>query len=220
MGKLNSSEIFNNKQEFIRLLSTVNRPGMDTLISWLEEKSDFFEAPSSSCFHGAYEGGLCQHSLNVYHALKKLIDDTKMIGLPEKQIDTISEETIILVALMHDLCKANFYVKDVKVFKDDSTGTWHHYYAYKINDTFPCGHGEKSVIMLQNFIKLSCTEILAIRWHMGLFDIGTTMSSYSKPAFGKTCDECPLAILLQTADFFASHMMEYTFDPKVENLID
>lgn len=219
-SKLTNSEIFKNKEEFISLLSKVNRPGIDSLISWLDEKSDFFTAPSSSCYHGAYEGGLCQHSLNVYHALKNAIEMTKTLALPEKQLDNISEETIILVALLHDLCKTNFYQKEIKVFKDDATNTWHHYYQYKCVDNFPVGHGEKSVIMAQNFIKLTCTEILAIRWHMGTSDPGVTISTFEKPSYGKAINICPLVVLLSNADNYASFLMEYEFNPKVDNLID
>ena len=221
MGKkLSEFEILQNKNEFLSLLRTVNRPGIDNLIDWLENKSDFFQAPSSSCYHGCYEGGLCQHSLNVYRAMKKMVEQTKDIALPERQIGQISEETMILICLMHDLCKTNFYQKTIKVFKDDTTNVWHHYYTYKCVDTFPVGHGEKSVIMLQNFVHLTCTEILAIRWHMGLFDVATSMSPYEKPAYSQANNECPLLCLLQEADYFASFMMEPMVDPKVENLID
>lgn len=219
-NKLSELQIAENKRIFLDLLNKVNRPGMENLISWLENKSDFFTAPSSTYYHGCYEGGLCQHSLNVYFAMKKLVEQTKDIALPEKQVNNISDETMIVVCLLHDLCKTNFYQKEVKIFKDDSTGIWHHYYTYKRIDNFPLGHGEKSVIMLQNFIKLSCTEIVAIRWHMGFFDPATTMSPYEHPAYMQANNDCPLLVLLQEADYFASHMMEYMVDQKVENLID
>ena len=109
-NKLTQSDIVNNKERFIKLLSSVHRPGIDDLITWLDEKSDFFTAPSSTVYHGCYEGGLCQHSLNVYDALKKFIDVSKDIALADKQVDNISEESLIIVSLLHDLCKTNFYV--------------------------------------------------------------------------------------------------------------
>jgi len=220
MSKLTSTQIFNNKQQFISLLQKVNRPGIDSLITWLDEKSDFFSAPSSSKYHGASEGGLCQHSLNVYYALKHLIEVSKQIALPEKQINDISEETLIIVSLMHDLCKANFYHQKVKYYKDDAINNWVKYIGYECVDRFPVGHGEKSVMMLQNFIKMSQTEIIAIRWHMGLSDIGTYISPYTKYAFMQVNNECPLAILLQEADYYASYMMEPFTDPKIDNKID
>ena len=220
MAKLTDIQIFQNKQTFISLLSSVKRKGVDDIISWLEEKTDFFEAPSSGYYHGAYKGGLCQHSLNVYNALKKMVDATKELALPEKQLDDISEDTLILVALLHDLCKVNFYKKEIKAFKDEYTNTWKHYYAYGFDDTFPVGHGEKSVIIAQKFIDLTVSEILAIRWHMGFSDPGLSSSSYEGPAFNKAINICPLVILLQNADIYASFMMEPMFDAKKENLID
>ncbi len=222
-NKLTQSEIVNNKERFIKLLSSVHRPGIDDLITWLEEKSDFFIAPSSTVYHGCYEGGLCQHSLNVYDALKKFIAVSKDIALSDKQVDNISEESLIIVSLLHDLCKTNFYVKEIKMWKDDSEpygNQWKKYYGYKCVDNFPLGHGEKSVIMIQNFIRLSATEIISIRWHMGATDPGTFLSSYEKPAYSKAVNECPLLVLLQQADQFASFMMEHMVDPKVENLIE
>lgn len=218
--KLNNFEIQKNKDEFISLLMKTNRPGMDSLITWLEEKSDFFNAPSSTLYHGNYAGGLCQHSLNVYKALMKLIDMSKEIALPEKQLDSIPEDTLIISALLHDLCKANFYQQEIKVFKDDAMNTWHHYYTYKCVDGFPVGHGEKSVIMIQNFIRLTADELLGIRWHMGMTDPGTFISPYCKSAYSTATNGSPLVVLLQEADYFASFMMETACDQKVENLID
>lgn len=217
---LNSFEIQQNKEEFINLLMKTNRPGIDTLISWLESKSDFFDAPSSTIYHGSYAGGLCQHSLNVYHALQKLISMANEMAINEKKADNIPEDTIIISALLHDLCKTNFYKKEVKVFKDEATSTWHHYYGYKCVDEFPIGHGEKSVIMAQNFIRLTGDEAVAIRWHMGMTDPGTFISPYGKSAYSTAANNSALVVLLQEADYFASYMMEPQCDPKVENLID
>lgn len=218
--KLSSEQILNNKEAFINILKFVNRPGIDKLIDWLENKSDFFIAPSSASFHGAYDGGLCQHSLNVYDAATKLYASAKEFALPEKDMNSITMENIIIASLLHDLCKTNFYKKVTKVFKDDATNTWHHYYAYEIEDNFPLGHGEKSVIMAQNFIKLTGNEIVAMRWHMGAFDPGCTISPYEKPALNNSMNTCPLLVVLQSADVMASYLMEGMFDPKKENLID
>ena len=219
MNKLTSFEISQNKDQFINLLMSTKRANIDALISWLEEKSDFFRAPSSTIFHGNYEGGLCQHSLNVYHALNQLVTMTKESALPEKS-QSIADESIIISSLLHDLCKTNFYKSEIKVFKDDATGTWRHYSTYVCDDKFPLGHGEKSVIMIQNFIKLTGDEIVAIRWHMGLADPGTFISPYNKYAYSTATKESSLTVLLQLADYYASYMMEYTCDQKKENLID
>ena len=97
-----------NKNEFIELLRSTNREGIENLISWLTEKSDFFNAPSSTIYHGNFAGGLCQHSLNVYYAAKKFYDTYKELSLPEKNIDDIKEDNLIISALLHDLCTANY----------------------------------------------------------------------------------------------------------------
>lgn len=219
MTKLTQEQIQLNKIEFINLLRSTNRENIENLISWLENKSDFFTAPSSTIFHGDYEGGLCQHSLNVYKALKMFKENGMMLTIKENEIEKIPEASLIISALLHDICKVNFYVPEIKVFKDESTNTWKRYQTYKCEDNFPIGHGEKSVIMIQNFIKLTGTEIVAIRWHMSFFDPGSFISPYEKPALLKASDNCPLSVLLQLADYYASHLMEYAIDQKVENII-
>ena len=219
MAKLTQEQIQANKIEFINLLRSTGREGIETLINWLETKSDFFIAPSSTIYHGNYDGGLCQHSLNVYKAAKEFIKNSQTTALKEYELNKISDTSIIIAALLHDLCKTNFYVKEYKNFKDETTNTWKKYQTYKCIDNFPLGHGEKSVIMIQNFIKLTASEIIAIRWHMGIFDPGAFMSPYEGPALKRATDECPLLNILQIADYYASHLMEYTIDQKVENII-
>lgn len=219
MAKLTQEQIQANKVEFINLLRSTKREGIENLINWLETKSDFFIAPSSSRFHGAYEGGLCQHSLNVYHAATQLFSTMLPLATPDHNISDLKPENLIIVALLHDLCKTNFYIKSIKNFKDESTNTWRQYYTYDIHDTFPLGHGEKSVIMIQNFIRLTGNEIIAIRWHMGLSDPGAFISPYEKSALNDSMNSCPPLVIIHQADMFASYMMEGLFDPKVENLI-
>jgi len=219
MAKLTQEQIQANKEEFIRLLRLSGRENIESLINWLETKSDFFDAPSSTIYHGDYEGGLCQHSLNVYKAAKMFISKGIMLAAKENELDKIPEATLIITTLLHDLCKTNFYFPEIKNFKDETTNSWKKYKTYKCVDNFPLGHGEKSVIMLQNFIKLTGNEIIAIRWHMSFFDPGSFISPYEKPSLLKACDECPLAVILQLADYYASHLMEYAIDQKVENII-
>lgn len=219
MAKLTQEQIQLNKLEFINLLRSTGRENIETLINWLETKSDFFIAPSSTFYHGNFAGGLCQHSLNVYKALKNFIEHSDSLALPECKLREIPESSLIIAALLHDLCKTNFYVAEYKNFKDEATNTWKKYQTYKCEDKFPLGHGEKSVIMIQNFIKMSATEIIAIRWHMGMFDPGAFISPYEKQALQNANDNCPLCNLLQLADYYASHLMESMIDQKVENVV-
>lgn len=215
-------EIEDKKAEFIQLLNSINRPGMDKLLNWLEI-SDFYEAPSSSKFHNNCKGGLLAHSLNVYHAAVMIRDNMKNIALPEKHIEDITDETLIVSCLLHDLCKVNYYKQVNKVWKDDSAPygqQWKNYIGYEINDTFPLGHGEKSVIIAQQFIKLTGFELCAMRWHMGFTDPGTFLSFYEKNAFMKSINEYPIVMIICQADCFASFLMEKEYDLKIENAIN
>ena len=59
-----------DKEQFLDIYKTnITRDGADKLLDFLENKSDFFTAPASTRFHGACEGGLLRHSLNVYECL-------------------------------------------------------------------------------------------------------------------------------------------------------
>lgn len=219
---LNKEQIESNKAEVIGLLRQVKRDGIEKLIEWLDKKSDFFTAPSSTVFHGNYEGGLCEHSLNVYHALVRLKNAMSDMTLEEKKFDNIKDGSLIIVALLHDICKSNYYTKEIKYWKDENASynnQWKQYYAYTIDDKFPVGHGEKSVIMLQNFITLKQEEILAIRWHMTAYDPAVTVSPYEKPAFNKAMTICPLLVLLSMADVFAAQLMEKAGNPKIDNAV-
>ena len=208
MTKLTQEQIQANKIEFINLLRSTGREGIEYLINWLETKSDFFEAPSSTVFHGNYAGGLCQHSLNVYKAMKKFIGNSDMLALKEQELDKIPEASIIISTLLHDICKANFYFPEIKNFKDEATNTWKKYQTYKCEDHFPLGHGEKSVIMLQNFgLYLNPNEMLAIRYHMGAWD-GAMWTNDLKYAYSTAISMCPLITLIQHADNASSMLFE------------
>lgn len=184
------------KQEFLELCSRyITRDGTSGLLDWLKS-SDFFIAPASTKFHGNYEGGLLEHSLNVY---KCLLAELESEGLK----DTYSDETVAIVALFHDLCKVNFYKKGTRNVKEN--GQWVVKEIFEIDEKFPCGHGEKSVIILQNFISLSAEEIFAIRAHMGGFDASIKGGEYF---IGKIFERSKLALLLHIADMKATYIME------------
>ncbi len=177
------------KDEIIQLLQSTNREGMDKLIEFLE-KSDFFKAPASTKFHGDHEGGLAEHSFKVYEILKEKTTFTKM---------NVPEETIIISALLHDICKTNFYKIDYRNAKN-SLGVWEKVPYYTVEDTIPYGHGEKSVMMLTEYIKLTNEEKYAIRWHMG----------FSEPkelygTLGQAFTKYPFALLLHEADLEATY---------------
>lgn len=205
---LTSEAIESNKQEFLRICrENITRPGINELLVWLETKSDFFTAPASAKYHSAYPGGLVEHSLNVYKILKHLKDETNpKFAAMDRHAEMITEENIAIAALFHDICKTNYYTLTQKWKKDDS-GQWQSYQAYKVDDKFPCGHGEKSVIVLQQFMRLTGEEILAIRWHLGSFPAGVMTDIYQKQAFIEAL-EFPLVSIMCLADQYATFVME------------
>ena len=187
------------KEEFIRIYKeNIHREGADELLSYLE-KSDFFVAPSSSRFHSAFEGGLCLHSINVFNRLVAALKLDNKIGE-----NGYNMETVAIVSLLHDLCKVNYYV-GTKRNKKQEDGTWIQVDSYSVNEVFPYGHGEKSVWIIMQFMKLSAEESLAINWHMGGFDLRVQGGSYQE---GEAYSKYPLCVYLQVADMMASYLDE------------
>lgn len=187
------------KAQFLAIYEeNVKRDGAGDLLKWLSE-SDFFVAPASTRFHGSHEGGLLMHSLNVYHCLKEIVEQA---GLQ----DAYSPETIAISALLHDICKVNFYKKGFRNVKDEETGQWYKKEVYEIDEKFPCGeHADKSIIIIQNFIRLEPEEILAIRAHMGGWD---TAVKGGNGFVGKIFERSKLAVFLHFADMAATYLME------------
>lgn len=189
---------------FEKLLQSTGREGVHEVIEFLR-KTDFYTAPASSKFHSNYKNGLLDHSLVVY----VLADKYKDLVLSEKPelSDKISDDRIIITSLLHDVCKSCMYIP-AKRWKKDSSNNWIEYQGYEINDTFPIGHGEKSVIMLQNIgLVMNPDEMLAIRYHMGFFDeSGSNLKNAQFSAIKMT----PLVPILQMADYTASTMIETT----------
>jgi hypothetical protein len=184
------------KDEFLEAFSlSVKRPGADRLLAWLE-KTDFFTAPASTRFHGDHEGGLVEHSVNVYHRLQ-----TEIKALPA----TPSDETVAVCGLLHDICKANFYKVSQRNVKNDETGKWEKQPFYQVEDQFSYGHGEKSVFLIERFMHLKVEEAVAIRWHMGGFDESVKGGSY---AISGAFEKYPLALLLHVADMKATYFDE------------
>ena len=190
------------KAEFIQIYnSEIKREGADKMLDYLENKSDFFTAPASTRYHNAFEGGLAQHSINVYKCLR---DYLSRPCLKEKYgFKDYTSEQIALVSLLHDVCKTGFYKSELRNAKDES-GNWVKVPYYTIDDTLPYGHGEKSVYMISAFMKLSREEAMAIRWHMGF--------SYGDPSerntIGRALEAYPLAFAMSVADMEASYYIE------------
>ncbi|MGN0677431.1 MAG: hydrolase [Ruminococcus sp.] len=188
------------KDEFIKIYTeNIKRPGADKLLEYLKSNSsDFFTAPSSTRYHGAYEGGLVEHSINVYHCLVDYLNRNRAKEL--YQMD-YSSESVAIVSLLHDLCKINFYTVDYRNAKNEK-GVWEKVPYYRIEDTMPYGHGEKSVYIISSYMKLSREESFAIRYHMGFSGIE------DKNSIGRAFEMFPLAFAVSVADMEATYFLE------------
>ena len=177
----------------------IKREGSDKLLEYLLSPScDFFRAPASTKFHGSYPSGLAQHSLNVYDCLCDILARPRY---KEVYGQEYSEETIALVALMHDLCKVNVYQESTRNVKN-AEGKWETVPTYAFDDRVPYGHGEKSVYILSSFLKLTREEAFAIRFHMGF------SGTEDKGTVGKAFELYPLGFALSTADMEATYFLE------------
>ena len=188
------------KQEFLDIYKQyVHREGADKLLEYLlSTNSDFFTAPASTRYHGSFEEGLLEHSLNVYDCLKDYLSRERA---KETYKMKFSDESVAIVALLHDLCKVNFYKTDYRNSKNEK-GIWEKVPYYTINDQLPYGHGEKSVYIITGFMKLTREEAFAIRYHMGFSGVE------DKNTIGKVFEQFPLAFALCVADMEASYYLE------------
>ena len=188
------------KEEFIKIYNeNIKREGADKLLAYLTSDScDFFSAPASTRFHSAYAGGLAEHSLNVYHCLK---DYLKRPRVKETYGLNVSDESIAIVSLLHDLCKINCYKPSTRNVKD-SHGVWHSVPTFTYEDDMPYGHGEKSVYIISGYMRLTREEAFAIRYHMGF------SGNEDKMNVGNAFEKFPLAFALSTADMEATYFME------------
>ena len=188
------------REEFFAVYQeNITRRGADRLLEWLDsDASDFFTAPSSTRFHGSYEGGLVEHSLNVYECLKDYLARPRTKELYGMDY---SPETIAVTALLHDICKVGFYAVDYRNAKNEQ-GAWERVPYYTIRDTLPYGHGEKSVYMIQSFMRLTRDEAFAIRYHMGF------SGNEDKNNIGRALEMFPLALAVNVADMEATYYLE------------
>lgn len=184
-----------NIEYFKYIMQSVRRPGVELLMDYLE-KSDFYTAPASAKYHGSYEGGLLEHSINVFKrlSLKKCSDIFWKDTLKETDY-----ESIVIVSLLHDLCKINLYLPEKRQTEDKEEK--HTVYMY--NDQEPYGHGEKSVMIIEDFMKLTQEERYAIRWHMGPYS-----GQQDWNTLGKAIEKYHLILALFESDMEAAHVME------------
>lgn len=189
----------NNKERFIALFQEhIKREGADRLLTYMcSDQCDFFTAPASTRFHGSYSGGLLEHSLNVYDCL---VDYLSRERTKSTYNMNYNDETVAIVALLHDICKTNVYKESTRNQKIN--GEWKQVPYYEFDDQLPYGHGEKSVYIITGFMKLTREEAFAIRYHMGF------SGPEDQRSISYTFENYPIAFALSTADMEATYFLE------------
>lgn len=200
-----------NRQKMIEhfegLMEMIQRPGKDRLMEYIR-KSDFYKAPASTKYHLCCEGGLLLHSLNVLAALQTVMrptnaeDGTWEYAPAGKAVEIVNWESMVIIALLHDICKTNFYTVSTRNVKNDETGKWEKQPFYTVSDKMPLGHGAKSAMMIKEYMKLTSEEMYAIWWHMGFSD------TEDKATLSQAIQNYPIIWALHTADMMASYFME------------
>ncbi|MCD8289894.1 MAG: hypothetical protein LUC91_00140 [Prevotella sp.] len=197
-----------NIRRFESLIKTVKREGVDKLMDYIR-KSDFYSAPASTRYHSCHEGGLLEHTMNVYGCVVAKKSDP----IWKTVLADVGEESIVISALLHDICKTNFYtteLKNKKIYKpdgmkSDSNGRydWETVPSYTVQDLIPYGHGEKSVMMIEEFMKLKPVERYAIRWHMGFSEPKESWNTLSA-----AIKKYPFILALHEADMESTYTLE------------
>ncbi len=196
---MTKEELEEQKEMILDLLRSTERDGIDKLADYLSDSTDFFTAPASTRFHNNFSGGLAQHCLNVYENFKSLLEI--------KGVE-MSEDSIIICALLHDLCKCNTYVVETRNRKNDQ-GQWEKYNIWATNKDvdIPLPHSSRSIAIIRKFIKLSIKEELTIFYHMGPYG----GEDYEYRNMLKAANEkYPQTVLFYVADTIASYLDEET----------
>lgn len=209
-----------NISTFEAELAQVQRPGMDKLLEYIR-KSDFYTAPASTKHHLACEGGLLQHSLNVLDALRSTLHPRQIwtkgedgeektsgtlwdLDLSGHIAATFNDATVIMAALLHDICKANYYTTTTRNVKNDATGKWEKVPFYTVDDKMPLGHGAKSAMIIKEYTSLTSEEMYAIWHHMGFVGLDPAAAK----TFNAAARKYPLIWALHNADMLATAYME------------
>ena len=178
----------------------IHREGAEALLEYLLS-TDFFEAPASAHYHSSCPGGLCQHSLNVFECLWAYMKRKRVQEIYGLSAEDYPDESLAIVGLLHDLCKAGCYKPGFRNVKDER-GVWQKVPTYNYEDPQPYGHGEKSAWMVMRYMKLTDHEAFAIRYHMGF------SGDEDNRVVGQALAKYPLAFVASVADSEATYFLE------------
>jgi hypothetical protein len=191
------------KESFNKAKGLIKRDGIDSLVLWLETETDFFKAPASTLYHGNYEGGLLEHSLNV---TRFALHNFNFIVKEKPDLEYL-RESVLICGLFHDVCKINYYEPQIKWTKDNQ-GKWKSYSGWIVKDKFPLGHGEKSVYLISKYLELTNAEAMAIRWHMGATEPSIVIPNNAQYYAYYDAIDHPLVRLIHCADMLSMTIEE------------
>lgn len=199
---INETEVKDYRELFLEYLTLIKREGMDELTAWItSDKSDFFTAPASTKYHSNIKGGLCMHTVKVFERLRARLPELR-VYYPEMTDEQILEK-IAIATLFHDLCKVNFYVASTRNVKNEE-GKWEKVPCFNIEDQMPLGHAEKSLFIVQSFIKIHQDEAAAILAHMGDMENVATSQMFQK---------YPISLMTHVSDIEATYLDEKVYTP-------
>ena len=216
MAYYTDNEIQLMKNNFITLLRSTNRPNIEKLLQYLETCTDFFTAPASRYDHNDFKGGLLAHSLNTYKAAVSFTAMSRALANKDFPQTALTDESVIICSLLHDICNVNINKEAYKFFKDDMNN-WRKYLSYEDCNNFPLGHGEKSVFIIMSFITLTPQEACAIRWHMGSTISASYLSTSDRHDMKLAMNTSLLVSVIMYANSFAKTVMERAYDQKITN---
>lgn len=225
-----------SKERFTEECEKIEREGVEEMFEYLET-TDFFTAPASTTFHGAHEGGLVEHSLAVLDAATDLnnsyqvcdesqLDSIRICALFHDvckcnfYIRNDEPATDPQINYMLDLCskagvtppkrdqRTKAYISKVIEALKLEKKIPEYKSAYKVDDTFPLGHGEKSLYIVSWHFALSPAEALAIRWHLGGFDPAVAFGYPYGMSQRKAFKDFPLVPMIAMADMAASYLID------------
>lgn len=184
------------KYKYLKSLVTGDRKEQfNKLMDTIETETVYLRCPASTKYHGCHNGGLLEHLVSVGFTMIKI----KRTLAPE-----ISDDSCVIVALLHDLGKAGYpgapnYIVNTNYNRNKPISNYNAPYTYN-TDIVEMPHAHRSVYLVQNMgFQLTPEEFQAIISHDG---------QYIQDNKSYALKECKLATLLHYADLWSSQYLE------------
>ena len=179
------------RYEFLKNKVVNRKKEFDVFIAMFEKETSWLSSPASTKYHLNKEGGLLEHSVGVAET---------MLKLRETLTPEISEESCVIVGLLHDAGKIGMPGKPRYLKNDNEWEIKKRGMTYKINpEEVYMGLAARSLYLIAKYIPLSDSEAQAILYHDGQY-----VESNREVAH----HEMPLTLLAHFADLWTAHILE------------